>query len=343
MKAAAIYEHGDVECIKVADLPEPKVGRDEVLVGVRAAALNHLDIWVRQGAKMRDIPKPHVLGSDAAGVVIEPGSDTHGFHTGDEVILNPGISCGCCEQCRKGEQSQCLSFGLMGLTRTGAFAERIAVPFRNLWPKPAHLSFEQAAALPLSYVTAWRMLMTRARLRPGQSVLIHGIGGGVALAALQLAKIAGAEVIVTSSSEQKLAKAVEIGADHTINYKSGDVAAMVKEITHGLGVDVVLDTVGAATWPLDFAVAKRGGSIVLCGVTTGAMAETNLQALYWNQLNIFGSTMGSDEDFRLLLLTAASSGLVPIIDSTFPLSDVKKAVDKMEKGDQFGKIVLSIS
>lgn len=343
MKAAVIYEHGDVDCIKVDNLPEPKINSGEVLVEVRAAALNHLDIWVRRGAKTKDIPKPHILGSDAAGVVFETGPHTHGFQPGDEVILNPGLSCGCCEQCRKGQQSQCLSFGIMGLTRPGTFAERIAVPFQNLWLKPAHLSFEQAAALPLSYVTAWRMLMTRAKLRPGQLVLIHGVGGGAALAALQLALLAGAQTIVTSSSDQKLQEAKNIGADHIINYKTSDVTEIVKQITSDSGVDIIIDTVGAATWTIDFAVVKRGGTIVLCGITTGAIAETNLQALYWNQLNILGSTMGSDHDFRMLLKAVITSELVPVVDSTYPLVEVEKAVEKMEKAGQLGKIVLSIS
>ncbi len=342
MEAAVIQEHGGIECVQIGDVPEPETGGTEVLLDVRAAALNHLDIWVRNGAKALEIPKPHVLGSDAAGIVLRAGGQVHGFRPGDEVIVNPGMSCGCCEQCRRGQHSQCESFGLIGLSRSGTFVERVAVPFTTLWPKPAHLSFEQAAALPLSYVTAWRMLMTRARLRPGQTVLIHGIGGGVALAALQFIVAAGGEAIVTSSSDAKLAKAQEMGAKHTINYSSADVAAAVREITHGRGVDIAFDTAGAATWPLDFKVVRRGGSIVICGVTTGARAETNLQALYWNQLNVYGSTMGSNEDFRLMLRTVENTGLVPIVDSVFPLNQARTAMEKMEQGGQFGKIVLKM-
>ena len=342
MEAAVIQEHGGIECVQIGDVPEPETGGTEVLLDVRAAALNHLDIWVRNGAKTLEIPKPHVLGSDAAGIVLKAGGQVHGFRPGDEVVVNPGMSCGCCEQCRRGQHSQCESFGLIGLNRSGTFVERVTVPFTTLWPKPADLSFEQAAALPLSYVTAWRMLMTRARLRPGQTVLIHGIGGGVALAALQFVVAAGGEAIVTSSSDAKLAKAQEMGAKYTINYSSADVAAAVKEITHGRGVDIAFDTAGAATWPLDFKVVRRGGSIVICGVTTGARAETNLQALYWNQLNIYGSTMGSNEDFRLMLRTVENTGLVPIVDSVFPLNQARTAMEKMEEGGQFGKIVLKM-
>jgi NADPH2:quinone reductase len=205
------------------------------------------------------------------------------------------------------------------------------------------LDFNEAAALPLAYVTAWRMLMTRACLKAGQTVLIHGTGGGAALAALQLAKLAGADVIATSSSDEKLSRAEQIGANHTISYKRVDVAVRVKELTSGRGVDVVIDTVGAATWPIDFVCVRRGGKIVLCGVTTGPKAETNLQAVYWNQLIIMGSTMGSDDDFRAMLAAVSSAGMKPVIDSVFPLDKAREAMSKMEAGMQFGKIVLKIS
>ena len=225
----------------------------------------------------------------------------------------------------------------------GAFAEFITVPAANVYPKPAHLSFDEAATIPLVYVTAWRMLMTRAGLKPCNTVLIHGIGGGVALAALQLAKLAGAVAIVTSSSDDKLARARQIGADHTINYKVSDVASAVRDITGSRGVDIVLETVGAATWQTDFAVARRGGKIVICGVTGGPKADTNLQALYWNQLMIMGSTMGSDEDFRAMLAAVSAAKLKPVIDSVFPLVNARDAMAKMEAGQQFGKIVLKVS
>ena len=344
MKAAIIHEHGGLECVRAEDVPEPKAGEGEVVLEVRSAALNHLDIWVCKGRPGLALKMPHVLGSDAAGVVAELGSGTHGVSVGDEVVLNPGLSCGGCESCRRGQQSQCASFSIVGTTAPGTFAEKVAVPFCNVFPKPAHLNFDEAAALPLAYQTAWRMLMTRAAVRPGETVLIHGIGGGVALAALQLAKLAGAEVIVTSSSDEKLAKAAALGADHIINYKGvGDVAAAVKDITAGRGVDVVIDTVGASTWDTNFSLVRRGGRIVLCGVTTGAQGPTNLQALYWNQLTIMGSTMGSHEDFRLMLKTVAASRLKPVIDSVSPLKDAGAAMARMEVGRQFGKIVLRIS
>jgi NADPH:quinone reductase-like Zn-dependent oxidoreductase len=306
--------------------------------------LNHLDIWVRKGRGDSELSGPHILGSDAAGIVQAVGDQVKNVMVGDEVVINPGLGCGSCERCERGQQSECVTFGIVGLTRPGTFAELVAVPAKNVLPKPSHLSFDEAGALMLAYTTAWRMLMTKAQLEKGQKVLIHGIGGGVALCALQIAKLSEAEVIVTSSSDEKLRRAVKIGADYTINYKKvTDVAQNVKDITEGLGVDVVIDTVGAATWPIDFSVARKGGKIVLCGVTTGAEAQTNLRALYWNQLTVMGSTMGSDEDCRKMLDAVETAKLKPVIDSVLPLENAKEAMGKMETGKQFGKIVLKIT
>jgi NADPH:quinone reductase-like Zn-dependent oxidoreductase len=344
MKAVVIHEHGGLECLRVEDIPDPELREGEVILDVRSAALNHLDIWVRKGRPGLQLAMPHVLGSDAAGVVIKTGSSTYGIKVGDEVILNPGLSCGCCEYCRRGQQSECVSFGIVGMARPGTFAQRAAVPFYNLWPKPKYLNFDEAAALGLTFQTAWRMLFSRAELKTGQTVLIHGIGGGAALACLQLAKLAGAEVIVTSSSDEKLSRAMEMGANHTINYKTDtDPVKTIKEKTGGRGVDVVIDSVGAATWETNFSVVTKGGRIVLCGVTGGSSAKTNLQALYWNQLTILGSTMGSNEDFRQMLKAVSTAKLRPVIDSVMSLEDAAQAMGKMEKGQQFGKIVLRIS
>ena len=257
--------------------------------------------------------------------------------------MNPGLSCGYCEFCQKGQQSECVSFGIIGMTRPGTFAEKVAVPFENVRPKPAHLDFNEAAALPLAYQTAWRMLISRAGLKAGETVLIHGIGGGVALAALQIAKLAGADVIVTSSSDEKLAKAEKLGAEHSVNYKTTkNIPEVIRDITNGRGVDIAVDTVGALTWDIDFAVVRRGGRIVLCGATSGPDAQTNLQALYWNQLTILGSTMGSSEDFRQMLEAVTTAKLKPVIDSVHTLADVGKAMSRMERGEQFGKIVLNV-
>lgn len=339
MKAAVIRQHGDVEQIRVEDRPRPHPRRGQALLEVKAAALNHLDIWVRMGGRSPE-PMPHVLGSDAAGVVAELGEEAQGLSIGQEVVLNPGLSCGLCEFCLAGQTSQCASFGIVGLTGPGTFAQFVAVPAANLRPKPAHLDFRQAAALSLAHLTAWRMLISRGRCLPGQTVLIHGIGGGVALAALQLAKAAGARTIVTSSSDDKLARAAELGADHGINYRTADVAQGVRDFTAGRGVDLVIDSVGAGTLPTSLACLRKGGRVVLCGVTGGAQVHVNLQAVYWNQLEIVGSTMGTQEEHRQLLQAVEASHLAPVIDSVRPLTEIHEATRRMETGGQFGKIVL---
>jgi len=356
MKAVTIRANGGPEVVRVEDVPAPRAAAGEVVIAVRAAGLNHLDIWVRKGRPGARIAFPHVLGSDAAGVVAEVGEGVEGLEVGQDVILNPGLSCGHCEFCRRGEQSECETFTILGLGRPGTFAERVAVPAVNVYPKPPHLDWAEAAALGLSHVTAWRMLMARARLVAGETVLIHGIGGGVAQAGLAIAHLAGAAKIVTSSSDEKLSRAKRLGADHGINYssqpdatlrssaslRSTSVARAVRDLTGGRGVDVVMDTVGAATWPVDFAAVRRGGRIVLCGVTTGAQAETPLQALYWNQVTVLGSTMGSQEDFREMLRAVTAAHLKPVIDSRLPLERGPEAMARMESGEQFGKIVLIV-
>ncbi len=342
MKAAVIREHGGPEVIRVEDLPEPHPGPREVVVDVRAGALNHLDIWVRVGGRTA-LSFPHVIGSDAAGVVAAVGAQAEGVEVGQEVVVVAGFGCGACEFCRAGEVSLCAEFGIIGLSRPGVFAQKAVVPAANVAPKPSNLDFGKAACLGIAYGTAWRMLFTRARLRPGETVLIHGIGGGVALAALQFAKAAGARAIVTSSSDDKLEKARHLGADGAINYRTTpDVAAAAREMTGGRGVDVAFDSVGAATWPIDFAAVHKGGRIVLCGVTTGAEAQVSLQALYWSQLSVLGSTFASETDFLCMLRTVEAAGIEPVIDSTVSLEGVADAHRRMEKGGQFGNIVVAV-
>jgi NADPH:quinone reductase-like Zn-dependent oxidoreductase len=344
MKAVVIRQHGGSEVVNIENVEEPVAQSGEVIVQVRSVALNHLDIWVRKGRGSQDLTKPHILGSDASGVIIEKGKAAYGVEIGDEVVINPGLSCGKCEFCLKGQQSECVSFGIVGMIRPGTFAEKVAVPVENVRPKPDHLGFEDAAALPLSYQTAWRMLMSRGELKPSDTILIHGIGGGVALACLQFAKLMGAAVIATSSSDEKLKKATKLGADYTINYKKiPDVSVEVLKLTSGRGVDLIVNTVGAATIDTDLSAVRRGGKIVICGITTGAMAQTNLQKIYWNQITISGSTMGSSEDFRQMLKAVTNTKLKPVIDSVYPFEEAKQAMTKMERAEQFGKIVLNIS
>ncbi len=343
MKAAVIHEPGDVSVLRVEEIAEPQPGPGEVALKVLCAGLNHLDIWVRKGRAAAQLAMPHVLGSDAVGTVLALGTGVTSPPVGAQVIVNPALSCGQCEFCRRGEQSECASFSIIGLGCSGTFAEQVVVPAANCYPRPPHLSDEEAGVLALTYVTAWRMLVTRARLRPGATVLIHGIGGGAALSALQFAKLLGAEIFVTSSSNDKLSRALELGARHTLNYEKESVTKWIAYETSGRGVDVAIDAVGAATWPLDFQCVRKGGRIVLCGVTTGAKAETDLRALYWNQLTVLGSTMGSDEDFRQMLRAVTVNGLRPIIDEVFPLDRVRDAMMKMEAGKQFGKIAVRIA
>jgi NADPH:quinone reductase-like Zn-dependent oxidoreductase len=341
MKAAVIYEHGGAEKIQIAQLEAPRPQAGEVVVELRAAALNHLDVWVRRGGRAA-LKMPHVLGSDGAGVVAAVGTDVTAVQVGQEVVINPCLSCRACRFCRAGQHSLCEKFGIIGMASAGTFAEKIAVPWQNVWPKPAHLSFEEAAALTLAHLTAWRMVVTRLGLQPGETVLIHGIGGGAALAALQWAKHIGARAIVTSSSPEKLERARQLGADETIDYKKQDVAAAARQLTGGAGVDAVVDTVGAATIPIGLEAVRRGGRIVNCGVTGGPEATLNVQKLYLNQITLMGSTLGSDEDCRAMLAAAAIGRLRPVIDVVLPLEKAQEAAMRMEAAQQFGKIVLKI-
>ena len=343
MKAVAIREHGDLSVVHVEELPKPAIQGDEVLVKVLYAGLNHLDIWVCKGRPGVSLNAPHILGSDAVGVVEAIGEHVRNVKVGETVVVYPGLGCGRCESCAVGERSLCESFGIVGLSRPGTFAEYVVLPAGNVYPKPSYLSEQEAGGFVLACLTAWRMLVTRACVRPGDCVLIHGIGGGVALYALQWTKIIGAQSIVTSSSDEKLSKAKELGADYAINYKSEDVVERVKAITGGLGADVAVDAVGAATWPLDFAAVHKGGRIVLCGVTTGPTAEANLQALYWNQLTVLGSTLGSIGDLQQMARAATTNRLRPIVDRIFPLDKAQEALKRMADGRQFGKIVLQVS
>ena len=324
--------------------PDPEVGPGQVLLEIRAAALNHLDLYARSNHSSDPSAADKIIGSDAAGVVREVGPGVEDLAPGDEVVLNPGLSCGGCERCEAGEESECLGFDLIGRGAPGTFAELVVAPATNLAPKPAHLSYEEAAALPLAHLTAWRMVMTRGGLQPGQKVLIHGIGGGVALAALQIAKLADAWVIVTSSDDTKLERARELGADQTVNYsKTPDVAGAVRDATDGSGVDLVVDTVGAATLPASVQAARNGGRVVVCGATTGAEATISIREVFWRQITIVGSTMGCGDDFRRMLTTIGEKGLVPVIDSVRHISGAGAALDQMEAEEQFGKVVLSAS
>ena len=324
MKALRIHEDGGPEVLRLDEVENPVAGPGEVLIRLKAASLNHLDIWLRQG--LPSVPKPRILGADGAGVVEALGEGVDGFELGQRVVLNPGL--------RNGAE-------IVGEHRDGTHAELIAVPRENVHPIPEELSFEEAAAFPLVYETAYRMLVTRAGLREGEWVLVWGIGSGVGSAAFLIAKALGARVVVTSSDDGKLERARELGADETVNHESGDVVSVVKEATEG-GPHVVVEHVGEATWKTSLQVARTGGRIAVCGATSGPNPPANLHRIFWKQLSILGSTMGTAEDFAGVYELVASGRVKPLVDRVFPLEEAAEAHRHLESGKQFGKVVLTI-
>ncbi len=317
MKAIRIHADGGLDVLRYEDVPDPVAGEGDVLVELRAASLNHLDVWLRKG--LPSVPKPRILGADGAGVLAG---------TGEAVVINPGLY----------EDGK---LHIVGETRDGTHAELIALPRTAVHPIPGGLSFEEAAAFPLAYMTAHRMLAHRARLEPGEWVLIWGIGGGVAGGALALAKALGARVIATSSSDEKLARATELGADATVNHATGDVVAFVREVTGG-GAHVVIDSIGEATWKRTLDAVRPEGRIVVCGATTGPNPPAALHRVWWKQLSILGSTMGTPDDFQAVWDLIDAGRLRPVVDSVFPLAEAAQAHERLEAGRQLGKIVLRI-
>jgi NADPH:quinone reductase-like Zn-dependent oxidoreductase len=342
MKAAFFREHGGPETITVGELPDPTPGPGQVRVKIRAAALNHLDLFVRNGIPGIPVALPHVMGSDGAGVVESVGPAVTRVRPGDEVVLDPGIHCGECDYCRAGEHSLCVTFRLIGEHLAGTFAEYVVVPADNAYPKPAALEWEEAAAFPLTFLTAWRMLLTKARVRPGETLLIVGIGGGVAVAALQIARLLGLETFVTSGSAAKLERAAALGADHGIDHSRTDFSREVRKLTGKRGVDVVLDSVGKATWRQSIAAAARGGRLLTCGATSGADPQTDLARIFWNQLTVHGSTMGTQAEFSEMLKIFRDGKVRPVVDTVFPLAQAREALDRLEGKHQFGKVVLRV-
>jgi NADPH:quinone reductase-like Zn-dependent oxidoreductase len=342
MRAAAVERFGGTDAVTLVDLPDPEPGPGEVVVALRAAALNHLDLWTVKGA-IADPQLPHVLGADGAGEIAAVGEGVRGMTKGARVIVNPGISCGRCERCRAGQQSECTTFRMLGEHLPGTFAEYVRLPAENVFPFPGHLSFEDAAALGVTFITAYRMLFTRGGLAPGEWVLITGIGGGLALSLLQLCRGVAGRVIVTSSSDAKLKRAIELGADEGVNYKEEDVGKAVRRLTGKRGVDLVVDSAGGPTLDSALRSLRPGGRVVISGATAGAASEINVRRLFWNQLSIVGSTMGSVSDVSDMLRMVSGAGLQPLVDRIFDLEDARAALEYLESGDQFGKIVLRIS
>ena len=344
MRALIISRHGGLEQLEFRDdLPVPALrSRGDVRIRVDAAALNHLDLFTLGGLPGVTITPPWIMGADATGVIDVVGEGVTSVRPGDRVIVNPGISDRSCEYCLDGEHPLCVNFKLLGEHLPGSFAEYLVVPATNVRPIPAGIPVEAAAAFPLATLTAWRMVVTRARVRPGDDVLIWGIGGGVALAALQICKQIGARAWVTSSSDDKLARARALGADETINHRTHDVAKEVRARTAKRGVTVVIDSVGQATWQRSLGALGRRGRLVTCGGTSGAMVETDVRRLFWNQWSLLGSTMGNDAEFDAIAAELGAGRLLPPVDSVFPLEQGRDAFARMERGEQYGKIVLRI-
>lgn len=342
MKAAFITGHGANEVVTVGERPRPTRRPGEVLVRIKAATLNRVDLYMRDSGAGITHNLPQVMGLDAAGVVEEIDASETRLSVGQPVVLHPGISCGRCEFCLRGEGVLCTTVSYLGEHRDGTLAEFVSLPAQNVFPKPAALDWAEAAALGVNHLTAWRMLFTKAQLKPWETVLIFGVGGGVSLAALQLVKMAGARAIVTSREDDKLQRALALGADHAINGHTEDVAKRVMALTGGRGVDVVFENVGAAVWSSALKSLVRGGRLVTCGATTGDQPGADIRRLFIRQLQILGSTLGDLDEFRDLLAVCERGLVKPVIDSRFALDDVHAGLDRLESGQQFGKVAIEI-
>lgn len=338
MNAIVFHEFGGPEKLKFEKVADPILGAHDVLVQVKACAMNHLDIWVREG--MSPLPMPHILGSDVSGVIAEVGSEVIDWEVGDSVLVSPGISCGCCESCLKGEDNLCPEYTILGKKPWGGYAEFVKIPRQNLLPYPSVLNFQEAAAIPLTFLTVWQMLVKKAKVKPGDWVLVLAAGSGIGVAAIQIAKLFQATVIAAASTDEKLRKAKGLGADYLINYSDKDFSGEVKKITNKRGVDVVVEHTGAATWEKSLLSAKWGGTIVTCGATSGQEGKTDLRHVYFRQLRILGSTMGSKGDLFEIIRWVEKERLRPVIDEVIPLKEAARAHQKMAQRIQFGKIVL---
>jgi NADPH:quinone reductase-like Zn-dependent oxidoreductase len=340
MKAVLFKQHGGPEVLEYSAAPDPTIKAHEVLVEVKACALNHLDVWVRGGLPGIEVPLPHILGNDIAGVVREVGNLATWVGAGDEVMLQPGVSCGHCHECLSGRDNLCRDYDMLGYRRNGGYAQLVVAPAVNVIPKPKNLRWEEAAALPLVTLTAWHMLVTRAQVQPGEDVLVHAAGSGVGSIGIQVAKLRGARVIATASSNDKLAKAKELGADEVVNYSSEDWPREIKRLTNKKGVDVVFEHTGAATWSGSVASLKNNGRLVTCGATSGFAAQTDLRQIFYRHLTILGSFMGSKSELLEAMKFVESGKIRAVIDQTLPLAEARCAHELMEDRVQFGKLIL---
>lgn len=342
MQAVFITGHGGNEVVQIGERPMPVRSPGQVLVRMRAATLNRVDLYMRNSGAGITHRLPQVMGLDGAGVIEEIDASETLLKPGQRVVLHPGIACGRCEFCQRGEGVLCTSIQFLGEHRDGTLAEYVCVPAKNVFPMPESLDFAEAAALGVNHLTAWRMLFTKAQLKPWETVLIFGIGGGVSLAALQLSKLAGNKAIVTSRDDVKLQRALAMGADHAINGTTQDIAKQVMALTNGRGVDVVIENVGQAVWSSALKSVVRGGRIVTCGATSGDQPPADLCRIFVRQLQIFGSTLGDLDEFSHLLALTQRVPLHPVIHSRYPLGEIHAALDELEAGHQFGKIAITI-
>ena len=341
MKAARIHQHGGVDVLRYEDVPDPSIRANEVLVRVRASALNHLDLFVRAGIPGIQYHMPHILGSDIAGEIVEVGSLCDRVKPGWRVLLSPGLSCRQCDPCLSGQDNQCRRYTLFGTGRDGGDCELLAAPEYAVIQIPDDLGFEEAAAAPLVFLTAWHMLMARARLQPGEDVLVLAASSGVGSAAIQIAKMFQCRVIATAGGEHKLAQARELGADHVIDHYQQDISAEVKKFTGKRGVDVVLEHVGVATWQKSLESMAPAGRVVTCGATTGYDARLDLRYLFSKQWSLLGSFMGTMGELHQVLKFVFRKQLKPVIDRVYPLSEIRAAHERLENKEQFGKVVVT--
>ncbi|HVG44776.1 MAG TPA: zinc-binding dehydrogenase [Longimicrobium sp.] len=339
MRAAIFHEHGGPEVVRIEELPRPAPGPGEVLLEVRASALNHLDLWVRRGLPI-ETTMPHVGGSDVAGVVVEAGEGVDASRIGERVVLNPSLWCGECEWCRRGEESMCLRYRIIGEHTDGGFTEYLAVPADHAYRLPDEVRFEDAAALPVSYMTAWRALHSRARLQPGEDVLVLGASGGTAIAAVQIALLSGARVFAVTSGAENVERLRALGAAFVYDRGSEDWSKAVHADTAKRGVDVVVENVGEATWKGSVRALAQGGRLVTYGGTSGPRVELDVRVMFWKHLSVLGTTMASKAEFEAMLQAVFSGRLRPVIDVVMPLDQAREAHERLEAGGQFGKIVL---
>lgn len=340
MKAVLFHEHGGVEKLRYEEVPDPVPAGDEVLVRVRACALNHLDLWTRNGIPSRPVPLPHIVGSDVSGEISQTGSLATHLRPGQRVLVSPGLSCGRCQACLSGQDNLCPGYDVLGARSNGGYAELVKVPAANIVPIPESISHEQAAAFPLVYLTAWHMLVSRAKIRPGETVLVLAAGSGVGSAAVEIAKLWGARVIATAGSDEKLRRARELGADETIHHYRQDIAGEVRRMTEKRGADVVIEHVGKATWEQSLRSLSYNGRLVTCGATTGPEASVDLRVLFAKHLSLLGSYMGTKGELLEAFQLFRQGRLKPAVDRVFPLREAAEAQRRMEESKHFGKIVL---